>query len=473
VKKTIPILALAAFALLPVREAAAGGFLIYEHSALATGMCDARTALWDDPSSLYYNPAAITELRGYHISLGDTLIFPDASYTPLPEGDREEGDGENPTDADFRLYYPVHVYFTAEVTRWLTLGVSLNNPFGLGSFWPEDWDGRFTAWQSDLQTFFVQPAAAVNIARLAGASPDLALSLAVGLDYVYGQAMIRQKVDLRTFGNYAGVEDAHADMKMEGDAHGFGANFAFFAAYKPWISVGASVRSNVHLGFSGTAAFSGIDPAVKELLENPPFDVVLPEKTGGSTHIELPWNMNFGVAFHGLEKFTFAVDFYTALWECYDELKVKFDCAETGECYAALNEDAVYPKNWHMQYQVSVGAEYRPVSARWGELAVRLGYGYVTDPTDPEYYDAMLPDGNRHLATAGFGYRAPRFFKVDIGYMFAYWKDKKHNDVGEASTLGPNGKANGTYETMAHLLALTLGLNFGGPRKGKPMTLDQ
>jgi len=465
VKRLTYPLAVALFVLvsLAARQAGAGGFMIYEHSALATGMCDARTALWDDPSSLWYNPAAITQLKGFHLTLGDTLIFPYNSYTPLPEAERTDYlDGEHKAEADFALFYPVHVYFTAQVWKWLNLGVGVNNPFGLGLFWPGDWDGRFTAWQTDLKTFFVQPAVAVSLARLAHLPQDVELSMAVGLDYVYGIATIHQKVDLSNFG-----PGAEAKMTLEGDGHGLGANWALFAAWKPWFSVGASIRSGVRMNFSGEAAFKDIPPDVNTILTA--LGIILPEKTDGSTTMDLPTNMNFGMAFTGLKKFTFAFDLYVTMWESYDELAVVFDCSKTGECYPGLNADAVYPKNWHTGYQISMGAEYRPIKP----VAVRLGYGYVTNPTDKKYYDAMLPDGNRNLVTVGVGYRAPRFFKVDLGYMFAIWQGKKDNDVGGPSATGPNGKANGTYKAMAHLLAITLGFNFGGPSKSKPMTLDQ
>ena len=454
-----------------VREARAGGFLLEEHSALATGMADTRSALWDDPSVVYYTPAAMTELKGFHISLGDTLIIPKVSYTPLPENERDpdnpELDGTNSAEGEFKLYYPMHFYFTAETTRWLSLGISVNNPFGLGSFWPEDWDGRYTAYQVNLETYFVQPVAAVSIARLAKLPKDIALSIGIGVNYVYGKAMIRQKMDFSRLYTILGLEPQDAEMRLEGDAHGLGANFSLFAAWKPWFSFGATVRSNVHMKFKGEAQFVDIHEDVDQVLRNT-FGLILPESTTGSTKIEMPWNMNFGIAFHGLKKFTFAVDAYVALFESYNELAIRFDCTPDGTCYDALNEDAVYPKNWKTSFQIGLGVEYRPIES----IAVRIGYGYVSDPTDPDYYDALLPDGNRHLACAGFGWRHKKYFKIDVGYMLAYWKNKKQNSIGESWDLGDNGKANGEYETMAHLLAISLGLSFGGPRKNVPPTMD-
>ena len=230
------VAALAVLGLVPAREAAAGGFMIYEHSALSTGMANARTALWDDSSSLFYNPAAITELPGFQISIGDTLIFPSVDYSPsLPRCESPtDTDCGKPDSTEFGVFYPVHIYFTAQVTKWLSLGISLNNPFGLGTFWPEDWDGRFTAWQTDLKTFFVQPTVAVNIARLAHMPQDFSLSLGAGGYFVHGIALIRSKVDGAEFN---GGSPAEAEMKLEGDANSAGYHFSAFFAWKKSPSI--------------------------------------------------------------------------------------------------------------------------------------------------------------------------------------------------------------------------------------------
>ena len=451
-------------------QARAGGFMINEHSALSTGMANARTALWDDPSSLFYNPAAITNLDGFQISLGDTLIFPGIEYDPelsrCPTDDPAwDEDCGLPAKGEFKVFYPVHFYFTAQITKWLAAGVGLNNPFGLGTFWPEDWDGRYTAYQTDLKTFFVQPSLAVDFARIAHMSDDVSLSFAVTGYYVHGIALIKQKVDTHPFFTESGCPGCEAEMTMEGDSNSGGYGFALFAAWKPWVSFGASVRSNVPLHFTGTASF---DAPAEPWADTMRGLGIFPDETGGSTDIELPWNMNFGLAFHGLKKWTFAADLYIELWESYDELRVEFECSTDGSCAGVLNENAVYPKDWKTAIQASLGVEYRPIEP----IAVRLGASFVSDPTHPDHYDAMLPDGNRLLLTAGFGYRAPKYFKVDLGYMFSRWRGVKDNEVGVEDPEQRNGYANGTYTTNAHLLAITFGLSFGGPHKGEPQTLD-
>jgi long-chain fatty acid transport protein len=453
------------------RAARATGFMIYEHNAAATAMAGARTALWDDPSSLFFNPAAIAELDGFHLQLGDTLIRGGTTYAPRSLAERTadptypgrpELDGTVPTQTEPKLFYPLHAYFTAEVTDWLALGVGLNNPFGLGTYWPAHWDGRYVAYQTELRTFFFQPVAALEIARLADLPDAWRLAFAAGGQYVYSDALIRQKVDLTSFPD--------ATMELEGSAHGGGYAFSLFAAYLPWVSFGASVRSNVQLDFDGTAWFRDVSEATRAALANPLLGVVLPVSTGGTTGIELPWNMNFGVAFHGVPRLTIAADLYVGLWESYDTLVVEFACATDGSCWEQLNQRGIVPKNWKTALQASFGLEYRPLDA----LALRLGYGYATDPSDPQYYDPMLPDGNRHLICAGFGVRADEYFKFDVGYMLALWEGDKLNEIGAPSSPPPaaNGYANGHYETVSHLLALTVTVNFGGEEEGAVQTLD-
>jgi long-chain fatty acid transport protein len=469
--RRLPLLgALVMGALLAPNSARAGGFYIYEHSALATGMADARTALWDDPSSLFYNPSAITELDGFQLSLGDTLLFPDVTYTPTCA----TGDTCRSANTEFHVFYPAHVYFTAEIVPWLHAGLSYHNPFGLGTYWPADWDGRFTAWQTYIETHFVEAELALDIAELAGMSPDYALSFAVGGTYVYGKATINQKLDateVYNMGHDADDPPPVADMEMEGDANGGGYQFSLFAAYKPWISFGASVRSNITMDFTGTAAFSAPDaafPGWGTLMRLAGF---LPESSGGSTTIELPWNMNFGVAFHGLPQFTFAADVYVAMWQSYDQLQVHFDCEQAGTCSPDLNVKAVYPKKWNTGVQLSFGVEYRPIR----DVALRAGYGYVTNPANPVYYDGMLPDGNRNLITFGIGYRAAQLFKIDVGYMLAIWSGTKDNNVGADPVITsyfPNVRANGTYDTLTHIIALSLGFSFDAGGMAPPPTLD-
>lgn len=447
------------------RDARGGGFLIYEHGAAATGMADARTAVAGDPSTLYYNPAAITELPGLQLQLGVTGIVPlihyDAagrpeqprSYTSYQDGQyiqKVVNDGENSVDAKTRGFTPIHLYASWRIGETgMTLGFGLNNPFGLGTYWPGDWDGRFIGTETEIQTFFSQPVIAVDLARLLGFGDRVRLSVAAGYDFVYGTARLSRKIDLRVGEQLSMGEltDQDAEMRMLGDAVGHGWNLALYAELPGWVSVGASIRSPVVMPFSGDARFL-LNPdarATADLL-----GMALPDKTTGEVEMTLPWNMNFGLAFLAVENLTIAADLYLALFESYDELDMEFSCTEDGSCSESLDPDPV-KKNWGSSLQFCLGAEYLLFDA----LFLRAGWGLVTSPVPQSTYDPALPDGTRNLVAAGAGW-AGSFWKVDLGYMAAFWEGEKDNQVGAGDSVAPEGKASGTYTTVSHILALSL-----------------
>lgn len=460
-------LAAAAVLLLCAPLARAGGFLIYEHGARATGMADARTALADDVNALFFNPAAITELDGLQLEIGTTGIIPHVSYTAnnpdpartytrFPSGEVVQiNDGTNNADAKIKAYTPIHLYASYKLADLgLSVGLGVFNPFGMGTFWPGDFDGRFIGTESEMQTFFTQPVVAVDLAKLLGFKDLIKLSVAVGYDFVYGTALLSKHIDLRLAEMLPAPEpilDPWGVMKMSGSAYGHGYNVALHAELPGWFSIGASFRSHVELPFSGSATFwfnQAGQAAIKALSLN------LPEKTGGNVSIDLPHNMNFGIAFLGIKRLKIAVDFYLALFSSFKEIDLHFDCADADPPCNAVSDPI--PKNWHSSWQLSLGAEYEVIDG----LRVRIGYGTVSNPIPPSTYDPSLPDGRRDLICFGAGYSRD-WWKIDFGYMLAMWSGTKDNDIGSWDASGaPNGKANGDYKTLTHLIAISLGAQF-------------
>lgn len=459
------LLFLAAAALQPSSTGWAGGFQIFEHGAASTGMANARTAIADDVNAMYYNPAAITELEGLQLQVGTTGILPlvhyDAAGTPdnirtypsYQNGtyvEKPVNDGENSVDAKIKGFTPIHLYATYRFDDLgISVGYGLNNPFGLGMHWPGGWDGKYVGTATEIQTFFSQPTVAVDIAKLAGFKDRVKLSVAAGYDFVYGTALLGRKTDLRV-GEVLSIgelQDPWGELCMFGTAFGHGFNLAVYAEIPGLLAFGASVRSAIRMPFSGDAEFK-FNPAGRATVDL--LGMSIPDKTTGSVDITLPWNLNFGIAFLGVENLKIAADVYVAFFESYDQLELKFSCVEDGTCSESLNADPI-EKDWGKSWQFCLGAEY--VIA--GRFIVRAGTGVVISPVPDEYYDPSLPDGFRTLVSGGLGYIGS-FWKVDLGYMLAIWEGDKDNQVGIGDSNNPEGLANGHYTTRSHLLALSL-----------------
>ncbi|HUU02286.1 MAG TPA: outer membrane protein transport protein [Myxococcota bacterium] len=442
----------------------AGGFLMYEHGATATGMADARTALADDVNALYFNPAAICELEGLQLELGVTGVLPYVSYQAAKQPDPERtytryasggvvqvNDGMHDTDAKLKGFSPIHVYAAYRIPgAFVSIGFGLNNPFGLGTYWPGDWDGRFITTESEITTFVNQPVVAVDLAGLLGFKDRLKLSLAVGYDLVYGTARMAQRIDLRIAEILPAAEpivDPEGSMLLVGSAIGHGYNFALYAELPGLLAFGASVRSGISLPFSGTARFSFNQAGQDALLLT---NTHIPDATTGRVTVNLPWNMNFGLAFLGVDRLKLALDLYLAFFQSYDELQMKFDCLEENPpCDLKLDPIKAH---WGTAWQLSLGAEYRI----WRGLSLRGGYASSFSPVPADTLEPSVPDSRQDNISLGAGFRGSGW-KVDLGYMLGFWSVVKDNDVGSWDPSGnPLGKANGKYTTVAHLLALSV-----------------
>ena len=456
--------AISLFALLTILPASAlaGGFLLYEHGAAGTGMAGARTASCDDAQALYHNPAAITELEGLQLELGVTGALAAVEYQAAgnPEEPRTYtrafddsehviNDGINNMSSKKKMYTPAHFYASYRIPDiGVTAGFGFNNPFGLGTYWPGTFDGRFIGTETEMVTHIFQPVVAVDVAKLLGFKDKFKVSVAGGYNLVYATARLSKHIDLRLaeqLSTRIQIIDPWGEMRMTGDAVGHGWNVALYAELPDLVAFGASFRSGIALDFTGSANF-WFNSAGHQALEL--LSVDIPESDTGNITINLPVNMNFGIAFLGVERLKVAVDFYYADFSTFKELALNFDCVEAETC--DLAQDPI-EKNWGVSWQVSVGAEYWVTDA----LVVRAGYGTASNPIPDDTYDPSLPDGRRDLFTAGVGYKAD-WWKVNFGYMLAMWQGVKDNNVGNWDATGnPNGKANGKYTTVAHLPALS------------------
>ena len=257
------------------------------------------------------------------------------------------------------------------------------------------------------------------------------LSIAAGLEYVLGNITLDRVTVLPP--QLGGLQ---GDVGLTGDAKGaFGFNLGALYQATDNLSLGASWRSNVDLDIDGTAKF------VFPVTGNPVLDgtiaALFPE-TDGTATITLPTFLNLGVAYKPLENLTVELDWFQIGWSSYDELAVDFK-NET-----AAVTDLKSKKDWKDASSIRLGVEYR-----WNEqLALRLGAMRDDDPAPDKYVDPSLPGAERWLFSLGGGYTFGNL-TVDMGYMLLLQDDRTIKD----SEAGFNG----TYESTANLMTLTLG----------------
>lgn len=387
----------------------ASGFQINEHGARGMGMAGAFTALALDGSALFYNPAGLTQLNGTQIMVGTTLISPSASFRGVSPSIDE-------SSMKSALFTPINLYITHKLNDDWSFGFGVNNQYGLGSTWDENWVGKYLAIDTEIQTFYFTGAAAYKFSDK--------LSLGVTASYVYGNVSILKKQALAPF-------NADATIDLSGTAGSYA--YSVGLLYKPseMLNLGLDFRSGSSMDFSGTADVTAPSALVSLL---PSGDVEAPLTT--------PFNATVGIALFPSNNLKVSADFQYVGWSSYDKLEVTF--VESGVVSTSI-------RDYSDGYIARFGAEYALTEC----LDLRGGLLYDKNPVKDELVEPTLPDADRLGLNIGLGYKITSNISLDLAYMYLRFAERTIENSEVDYTNGAAG-FNGTYNSSAHLFGLNL-----------------
>ncbi len=404
------------------------GFGLFEHGARGVAMGGAFCAIADDATANYYNPAGLAFLDGTQVATGAFLITERATFKgmnyPFPGPDYR-------AQMEQQIFYPFHIHMTGHLTDRVAWGLAIYNPFGLGTWWSDNFAGRYITKRIDLKVFNINPNIAFKVSDK--------VSFGVGFDYFLSQVSLTKSIPaVNPFTQrVVDIGQVHMHNKLDG---GGGFNLAFMAKPSDTISIGASYRSRVKVKYDAEASFVQIptgypdfDALVAGLL---PFSI----NPKGKTEINFPGEYRLGLALH-TGKLTTSVDAVLMDWDSFQDLPINI----IG--YPALSSDR--PERYKDAYTYRLGFEYR-VSNRW---AWQWGALYDETPVPDESVSPLLPDANRWGLSAGFAYNITEQMRFDLGFLHLRFEDR--------STRGKDqDNFNGWYRTTAELLGFTLGYRF-------------
>ena len=250
----------------------ASGYSIFTQSAYSLGQGNAAYAVNENPSAVYFNPALITKLDGTQVELGTTLI--DINY----EFASQQGGANN--ESERSRFFPSTFYLTHQINDKLSAGFGLYTPFGLGTEWDDEWEGRYITTTTDLTTVDLTAVLAYQVA------PGVAM--AAGIDYLYLDASIENKINLSAFG----VPDANQTFGGTGSALGF--NLGLSLDVNKDIAFGLSYHSGFKVDLDGDAEFDFVAGTPAAVSDNFP-------DTQAESKIDLPQKLHAGLAYSGLE----------------------------------------------------------------------------------------------------------------------------------------------------------------------------
>ncbi len=427
------ILAVAVVAFLSPSLSQASGFALFEHGNRGMAMGGAMTAVADDPSALFWNPAGIAFQtdEGTQVQLGITFITANQDFngsSPYP------GDGYH-AEQKSQTYYPPHLYLVMPLSDKASFGFSMTNPFGLGTYWDDDFAGRFISKRVDIKTYNLSP----NFAFKLGEH----FALGLGVDYLVGQIDLTKNIGMINpyTQHVADVGQVHLQTDgMGNDGWGWHAGLqGKFGGF----SVGFLYRSEIDMDFTDgygsfrqfETGYADYDAALAALI---PFG----ERAAMTSNIVFPDYFQIGLAWEN-EKWTVSGQWGTMGWSSFQELPIIFTD------YPHLSDTVV--ENYVDADQYRIGLEYRAS----GKLALRLGYLEDETPQPVESMSPLLGDGDRTGYTLGIGFDI-RGIQTDIGYMYLTFDTRHTGDNGGVSLDGYEG----SYKTRANLIGITTTLKF-------------
>jgi long-chain fatty acid transport protein len=267
--RAIVLLGAAAGAMVLAQPAHASAFAIQEQSASALGRAFAGTASTpDDPSILYYNPAAITAFRHLSVSAGVSLL--DLSTTFQNTGSQPafgQPLGNSGGNAGSWNAVP-NVEIVAPLTDAVSLGLAVNVPFGLKTEYASDWLGRYQGVYSELK--------ATNFNLSAAWRATDRLSLGAGANYQHVQSTLTSAVNYSALiaggigqlaaagqippSSVPGLLAANAGLSgnstVSGTGDGWGFNVGALYSFNDNVRLGLAYRSEIKATIRGSASFT-------------------------------------------------------------------------------------------------------------------------------------------------------------------------------------------------------------------------
>ncbi len=421
--------------------ASAAGFALIEQSASGMGNAYAGAAATaEDASTIFFNPAGMSQLGGMQVTLGAHLIdlrakFSDSGSTipPAAAGSGSQPGG-NGGDAGGLSVVP-NAYFVMPIGEQLHFGVGINVPFGLVTEYDDNWIGRFQGIKSEISTINVNPSLSFKV--------NDALSVGAGLNYQRLDAELTNAVVLAPPA-FAGLTEGRA--KLEADDDGWGWNVGVLWSLTPATRVGVAYRSEIDYELEGditvTQASNG---ALVPLATGPAkADVTLPDMYS----LSLSHQLNDKLQLLGDVTFT--------RWGTIQTIDIRDGNNGSVRDQLTLNFDDAW--------RYSIGANYK-LNDAW---TLKGGVAFDESPVkDASSRTVRLPDNDRTWVSLGAQLKVKQTGKLDFGYTHIFIKDAEIDfSRGQfnpgTTTVNPATVSNvqGSYEGSVDIFSVQYTLSF-------------
>jgi len=405
-------------------QAFAAGFQLREQSTSSQGNSFAGvSAGGSDISSMFFNPATMTQFNRNEVVAGASLVVPSAE---LRNAKSSVTTGPATADAGYAAVLP-SLYAMWNLSPDLKLGFSVNVPFGMATKYDSDFVGRFHAIKSDLQMIDLSPSIAFRINS----------QWSVGAAFVARSA----KAQLTNALNLGAAGEGFSDMSA--NSWGYGYRLGVTWQPTPALRAGLGYQSSVTEKLRGNVTFQLPGAAA------PTYQALGFRTTNVGTDLKLPSTLSLGVNYDLTKNVSIQAEVSRTDWSCFGVLDISF--------YDNINEGlylqhAKTEEHWRDTYFVSLGATWR-ASEAW---TLRAGVAHDQSACNDTYRTPRIPDCDRTWISVGASHAFTKALSADIALTHIFCEDGALNVLDASS----KGNLSGTYKNQINIASVAARYRF-------------
>ena len=414
------ILLFISFALIfSVEEAMSGGYAIPPQTAKSEAMGGAAVAGVTDPSAVYVNPAALSQIEGNQLEGGITYIKTISSVKNSGVKSRNIHDDDLLPNLFANYKIP---------NSNVSLGIGSYTPFGLATSYNPDAMTRYAAIRSELRTLYITPTVAWE--------PVPYLSVGGGISFVHSSGTLSRAIFFGPFG------DGHLRITDTDDAYGW--KVGVLVKPLPNVKLGLTYTSHVDLHF---------DSADVKFQDAPGAGGTSARARASGIHLPAPAVINAGISWQATPEWQFDLQYDYTRWSKFEHLKASFSQPLPGLGGAVPINGFLLPENWKNSSSIRLGTAYKATS----NLELRAGLVFDETPIPSSSLSPAIPGADYISVAGGIGYTWQRL-KLDLGYMAVFYKTRRvSNNLletgGDPNALPfPGVPGKDKYSTFQHLL---------------------
>ncbi|SOB76853.1 long-chain fatty acid transport protein [Marinobacter sp. LV10R510-11A] len=399
----------------------AGGFSLNEQSASAMGVANAGAAANpENATTVLFNPAGMSQLKGTNISFGAAVLDIDAEAKSASASNTlgDTVDGRTGGDIADPAVLP-NFYLTHQVNDSIHVGFGIHAPYGLAADYDNNFAGRYFADKTELSVISFSPAISVNNGQ--------GLSMGVGINVMYAEGKLTKFQDYsgiygrwqQAYGKIAAglptgttpsdlgltapsdFEQGYADIEGDDIAVNFRVGFLYELSDR--TQFGLTAQTGTEFELKGDAEISGL-PQTTEVDLGALGVQALPTGAQGAASeavrvpLAIPESITVGARHQLTDTVTLLAGATYSKWSRFEELDIVSREGGTGPVSSVTGNEVIthITEKWKNTWQLNVGSIWQ-VTPEW---ALKAGYAWDESPVD-NYLTARIPSSDRHWLTLG------------------------------------------------------------------------